>query len=482
MIIINKRNKKVIIVGGGITGLSAGINALLKGYNVEIYEKNNFPGGCCTGWERDGYYIDNCMHWLTGTNQHTKYFKLWKKLGAIDETSNLYQSDIFYKSTYLNDEIVLGTNIKQLKESMIKVSPGDIKEINRFIKTLHYLIKANKKENCFKTLRNNIKGYYKCFIYYHKMSLLELSYKFKHPLLQKIFTDYFPKEYSALAFLCAYATFASGNGKVYSEGSKQFALNIAKNFVKMGGKIFYNSAVTYIDILEKRVNYIIVNNRKVYGDYLIYTGDPVYLFNNLMDNKYMPASFKKKIQKKSNKPISSFHIALAINKDECPINCSTVIEIKPTLVGKSKINRLFIKDYSYLYPNQNKKVIQLFIFQHKDDIIYWNQLYKKNKEQYQKIKQIVTNNLTNELQNYYHGSCNDVSILDSWTPVTYQNFFHSYYGSYMGFIFKKNGSLKRLSFRIKNVKNMFYATYWQSYMGGLPISAKIGENVIKKLK
>ena len=29
-----------IIVGAGITGLSAGINALLKGYKVVIYEKN----------------------------------------------------------------------------------------------------------------------------------------------------------------------------------------------------------------------------------------------------------------------------------------------------------------------------------------------------------------------------------------------------------------------------------------------------------
>ncbi len=482
MIIIKKRSKKIIIVGGGITGLSAGINALLKGYNVEIYEKNNFPGGCCTGWERDGYYIDNCMHWLTGTNQHTKYFKLWKKLGAIDETSNLYQSNVFYKSTYLNDEIILGTNIKQLKENMIKLSPVDIRETNRFIKTLNYLIKANKNENCFKSLKNNLKGYYKCYIYYHKMSLQELSYKFKHPLLQKMFTDYFPKEYSALTFLCAYATFASGNGKVYLNGSKQFALNIAEKFLKLGGKIFYNSAVTHMDILDKRVNYIIVNNHKIYGDYLIYTGDPVYLFNNLIDNKYMPISFKKKIQKKSNKPISSFHVAIAVNKEKCPINCSTVIEIKPTLVGKNKINRLLIKDYTYLYPNQNKKVIQIFILQHKDDIIYWNQLFKKNKDQYQKIKQIVSDNLIKELKNYYPELSSDAFVLDSWTPITYQNFFHSYYGSYMGFILKKKSSLKRLSFKIKNVKNMLYASYWQSYMGGLPISAKLGECVVKKIK
>lgn len=74
--------KNIIIIGSGITGLSARINALLKGYKVTIYEKNNFVGGCASGWYRKNYYIDNCMHWLTGTNQYTKDFKAWKKLGV----------------------------------------------------------------------------------------------------------------------------------------------------------------------------------------------------------------------------------------------------------------------------------------------------------------------------------------------------------------------------------------------------------------
>ena len=51
--------KKIIIIGSGITGLCTGIFLLKKGHEVTIYEKNDFAGGCCTGWERNGYYIDN---------------------------------------------------------------------------------------------------------------------------------------------------------------------------------------------------------------------------------------------------------------------------------------------------------------------------------------------------------------------------------------------------------------------------------------
>ena len=35
--------EKVIVIGGGVAGLSAGIYALLSGFDAEIYEKNAIP-------------------------------------------------------------------------------------------------------------------------------------------------------------------------------------------------------------------------------------------------------------------------------------------------------------------------------------------------------------------------------------------------------------------------------------------------------
>ena len=39
--------EKVVIIGGGIAGLTAGIYALYAGFDAEIYEKNTIPGGEC---------------------------------------------------------------------------------------------------------------------------------------------------------------------------------------------------------------------------------------------------------------------------------------------------------------------------------------------------------------------------------------------------------------------------------------------------
>ena len=54
--------KKVIIIGAGIAGLTAGVHLQKAGYETEVYEKNPLPGGMCTGWMREGYFIDNCIH------------------------------------------------------------------------------------------------------------------------------------------------------------------------------------------------------------------------------------------------------------------------------------------------------------------------------------------------------------------------------------------------------------------------------------
>ena len=59
--------KKVIIIGGGISGLTAGIGLQKSGFETHIYEKNPIGGGELTGWNREGFYIDNCIDWLTNS-------------------------------------------------------------------------------------------------------------------------------------------------------------------------------------------------------------------------------------------------------------------------------------------------------------------------------------------------------------------------------------------------------------------------------
>ncbi len=79
-----KEKKTVIIIGGGISGLSAGCYAQMNGYDSKIFELHFIPGGCCTAWERKGYIFDQCIDWFLGTKPGNDMNQIWNELGAIE--------------------------------------------------------------------------------------------------------------------------------------------------------------------------------------------------------------------------------------------------------------------------------------------------------------------------------------------------------------------------------------------------------------
>lgn len=58
MTLINQKNKKVIIIGGGLGGLSAGIHLRLAGFDVALYEANDKVGGRANLIEKGGFRFD----------------------------------------------------------------------------------------------------------------------------------------------------------------------------------------------------------------------------------------------------------------------------------------------------------------------------------------------------------------------------------------------------------------------------------------
>ena len=70
-------DKSIIIIGAGIAGLSAGCYGQMNGYHTRIFEMSNSPGGLCTSWQRQGYTIDGCLHWLVGSKPGSSFYRIW---------------------------------------------------------------------------------------------------------------------------------------------------------------------------------------------------------------------------------------------------------------------------------------------------------------------------------------------------------------------------------------------------------------------
>ncbi|MCM1260149.1 MAG: FAD-dependent oxidoreductase [Prevotella sp.] len=475
--------KKIIIVGAGITGLSTGIGALEAGYDVTIYEKNQTAGGCCSGWYRDGHYIDNCMHWLTGTNQTTKMFRLWKKIGAIDETSNLYQGKYFYKSHDGDASIALYTDLEQTKHEMIALSPIDSTEIERFISTTKHLVIANQQASFLQHTYHTTAGYAKAYWYYRHLSLADLAKRFQHPLLQKLFTDYLPSYYSSIALLLAYAAFASGNGKVYQEGSLAFTQNILHHYLQLGGKINYNSEVTKVNHSQKAIESIeLASGETVQGDYFFFACDAIYVYQQLLPDVEMPKRLVKKLNEKEKYPIpSAFQAAYVVDTKENPIQDTEIIEISPQKIGEIITHRLCLKSYHYLSTTKDAIVYQLMIPQDEVSYLYWKTLQEKSPKAYQQEKEKLATELMKEIVQYFPQLKGHIKLLDSWTPYTYTSYFHAHYGSFMGFSFTRHASLQGIPSKIKQIQNGYVLSIWNNITGGLPIACRMGYYATKEI-
>ena len=123
--------KKIVIIGGGIAGLSAGIFARLNGYESQILEKHHTTGGECTGWDRDGYHIDGCIHWMVGTKEGTGLRKLWDRVGALDGVE-IYHPESFMAVEYGDTTVQFYRDIDRLKDSWTEISPDDKATIEEF--------------------------------------------------------------------------------------------------------------------------------------------------------------------------------------------------------------------------------------------------------------------------------------------------------------------------------------------------------------
>ena len=135
---MSENRKKIVIVGGGIAGLSAGIYGKLAGYDVDIYEKNPSAGGQCMGWNRRGCHIDNCIHWLTGTKKGTALRKVWETVGALDEYAEFAECDSFYTSRKGDCQVTLWKDLERTQKELIKLSPEDETEIKKSVEHVRY--------------------------------------------------------------------------------------------------------------------------------------------------------------------------------------------------------------------------------------------------------------------------------------------------------------------------------------------------------
>lgn len=479
--------KKVIIVGGGIAGMTAGILLQKAGFQTEIFEKNAVPGGQCTGWKREGYFIDNCIHWLTGTREGSALHELWKEIGALGDNVEVHEKEMFFSSRLNGETLTFWRDKERTRQEMLELSPEDEKEINKLMDYVELAetmtVPVEKPFDAmnlfdFMKLGMSMKSMGKVMKEYGKMDIRELAMRFRHPLIQRAITDYMPEGYQAYAFLVSYGTVTGGNGDIPKGGSLAMALRIAAKYKENGGIVHTNTPVAKIVLKGKRAEGILLQDgTKVSADYVVCACDTDFTFGVLLPKQYMPKGLKKMYEERKAYPVSSgFQIAFAVDGVFPEITGTRVFSCEEIGVGSKTVQAMSIQSYDYEpeFAPEGKMILQSNFSQNEEDYTYWERLYS-DKTEYRKRKNEIAQQAMERVIEEYPFLDGKIRVIDVWSPMTYTRYCNSYKGAYMSFVTTKQAKSITVPGAIKGLDNVLLASQWLMGPGGLPTAAAMGK-------
>ena len=485
--------KKVIIIGAGISGLTAGIYLQKAGFESLIFEKNSIPGGECTGWKREGVYIDNCMHFLTGSRYGSDLNKLWNEIDMLGEDVKIYEKKSFFSYENESGKITFWRDLERTRKEMLELAPYDEEEIEKFIENVKraesMIIPTEKPADMMKledyfSMSHAMKDINIVLEAYKDMNISDFADQFKNPVLKKAFRSILSEEYMAFSFIVSYATITAGNGDIPLGGSLMSALRIAKKYDSLGGTIKYNSAVEKIILVDDKAKGVILDNgEEVYADYIVCSTDVNHTFTKLLPEIYMPDQLQDVFEDTENfRVFSGFHVAFIIDCEHSIPKGMNYFEIDEIEIANSKVSAIGINNYDYdplIKPN-GKSVIQVHLIENQEDIEFWKKL-KKETDSYKNKKSEYAMQIQLAIEKKYKEVKQHIKCIDVWTPITYEKYCNAYDGAYMAFIVGKDKKFETIPGVLEDVDNVYIASQWLNGTGGLPCAAAMGKHAALRI-
>ena len=486
------RIKDVVIIGAGVSGLAAGIYAEQHGLHAIVLEKNHYIGGLCTGWNRKGYHLDGCIHWLTGTKDGCDLNRMWKNVHAFNGNEDIVHLPSFGTFEYEGIEVPFYSDIDKAEKTWIEISPVDKKQIHRFFNKVRDFMKVSSpvttpvgKMNIFKLLGYGLKvlSVFPSYLMTMKVDNYKYATKFKHPALRHAVDTIQAGKGNLFQVLYSYASIASGNGGLPIGGSTQMVENMKEYFLSLGGTIRTNAPVKDVIIEKKNVTGVVLENGVTIDcDYLIPACDSYHFLHNILKEQYYKKNFYKHLfNVKKNPTPSSCLVFLNFKKD---INKDYIyhFECEPFMVGTQRVTGIHMRDYSYdqSISQRGNSVISILLNQFQEDYDYWEKL-SKDKNAYRLEKQRVANDVISRIIKRFPELEGNIELLDISTPITLKRYTNSYKGAYMPFAFTSKNRMYWDSGIIKGLRNVFMASQWMASPGGLPFALATGTWAIQKV-
>ena len=292
----------VIVIGGGLSGLTAASLLAKRGVHVAVIDKSYTPGGSCGIFKRNNIIFDQGAAMIygfgeKGFNAHRFVFN------CLEEPIDVIKHDLLYCVNFNGKRIKFWPDLDMFAEELAQVFPGEKENIKRFYRDIekmyrHVMVESPSYNTPDETdLKESLKGLLRHPISYARF----LSYlnKSAQDLLNKYFSD--PdifKFFDKLTSTYCYATVEESpavlvavmfvdnhvGGSYYPAGSTLFLPGkLEKVIEENGGDMLLESEVVRILFNGDHPSGVeLKSGKSIYADNLIYSGTVWNLYRKLI--------------------------------------------------------------------------------------------------------------------------------------------------------------------------------------------------------
>ena len=491
---------KVVVIGAGISGLSAGIYAARAGFDVTIVEQHNIPGGLSTSWSRKGYYFEGGMHWLTGSRQDLPLNKIWHETGALQDNNPIELRDPLYNLIDENGKTIsICRDIAKFQQSLIAYAPEDkyrIKRMCRSIKAftkLHMMVFDERGCKCKTPVKINM-GEIMAMLpavirvpYLKNTSYMEYVSKFRNKNLRHLLASVIGYRYNALSFIYTLGSFASGDCGYPAGGSIRMANNMLETYKKLGGKILFKTKAENVHVEDYEVRGVEVSGSgsgaaagetcELEADAVIVSQDARAavdsLFDTMIDEPWVNNMRRKAVTEQN------IFIGMGVKADlsRLPYCCVFPLE-KPFEYAGCKWNELRVYNYAAYKEHAPEGGTALTCLLIGESYGFWKAA--KADGSYKDKKKELADLFVKEVSKFIPEIGQALEVIDVATPCTYERYTGSYEGSWMS-VWEKGGKQYNYPQALDGIFGVYFAGQRIQMPGGLPIAVYTGRQAVQYL-
>jgi len=481
-------SKHVIVVGGGIAGLSAGVYAKKCGFDVTILESHRIAGGNCTSWRRGDYLFEGGMHWLTGSRKGDPANDLWRHIGALSDSVEIHTREPFYQYDYNGTRISLSRNIELTMWHLMELSPQDVGAIRAMSEAIRRVsklympvrdlrgVKVTKKRRLPISLGFTYLATLRMLRAYQKVSRDAYIAQFKHEGIQEMLRAFTDEEMGFFPFIFTFGTLARGDGSFPEGGSLPFVQRIVDTFEGLGGKLLLKTPADRIIVENGRAVGVIAKGERLDADAVIVACDTM-LLDQLFETP--PKSPGLDQLRKETKPITCVHVALGINADLSNYPERYIFKLgEPIKLAGQTFDHLALNNYAgdLTYNPPGKTAITTHL--NGDTYDFWKTA--KADGSYDGEKQKIADKVVAAIEAQIPEAKGNVEVADVATPLTYERYCGNWKGGWMSQMPPGN-KMKTYPAVIDGLSGLYLAGQRLSPPGGLPVALTSGRVAVQHL-